>query len=224
MKRLFLAVLLCVSMPAMAGRLQVSPTSFVFSGQTSKELWVSNTSDTPLSAQVRVMEWSQDNFEDNLQPAKTVLASPAMVEVAPHTQQLVRVIVPQPLGAGEKTFRVIVDELPSDNPQNNGAQVNFLLRYSIPLFYNADVSAPQLTFAVQQMDGKWFVVATNPTDHTVKAFGLQQKIGAQTKPIVPGLVGYVLPHSHMRWPLPGPVSGQLLVTLNEQTQPTVVTP
>lgn len=214
--------LACAS-PAFAGRLQVSPTSFSVpqSSQTaSKELWISNTSDTPLSAQIRVMSWSQSDFADQWSPTTDVLPSPAMVNVAPHTQQLVRVIVPKPLGANERTFRVIVDELPGAEQESSTAQINFLLRYSIPFFVNPDWSAPSVKAVVEQVNGEWVVTVHNPTSHTIKASNLYSESNGQKTMLISGLVGYVLPNAKMRWPLNGPVSGSLMVTFNDQTQAT----
>lgn len=214
--------LIC-ALPAFAGRLQVSPTSFSVSqsAQTSaKELWISNTSDTPLSAQIRVMAWSQSDFTDQWNPTTDVLPSPAMVNVAPKSQQLVRVIVPKPLGPAEKTFRVIVDELPGPEQENNTAQINFLLRYSIPFFVNPDWSAPKLVATVEQVGGEWFVTVQNPTTHTVKATNLYTETNGKQNMLISGLVGYVLPNARMRWPVSGPVAGSLMVTFNDQAQPT----
>lgn len=221
LKMLSVVLVLALAQPAFAGRLQVSPTSFSVpqSAQTaSKELWISNTSDTPLSAQIRVMSWSQSDFSDQWSPTTDVLPSPAMVNVAPHTQQLVRIIVPKPLGATEKTFRVIVDELPGAQQESSTAQINFLLRYSIPFFVNPDWSAPSLHANVEQIKGEWFVTVHNPTAHTIKATNLYAESDGKQTMLISGLVGYVLPNAQMRWPIPGPVVGSLKVTFNDQTQ------
>ena len=221
-KMVSLALALGTASPAFAGRLQVSPTSFSVPPSTqtaSKELWISNTSETPLSAQIRVMGWSQSNYADQWNPTTDVLPSPAMVNVAPHTQQLVRIIVPKPLGTDEKTFRVIVDELPGAQPESTTAQINFLLRYSIPFFVNPDWSTPTLNAVVEQVDGQWVATVHNPTTHTIKATNLYTETNGKQTMLISGLVGYVLPNSKMCWPLPTSVSGPLKVTLNDQAQP-----
>jgi len=224
---LCVVTLVLMSTPVWAGRLQVSPTSFSVAQNaqtTAKELWVSNTSTTPLSAQIRVMRWTQSNFSDEWTPTTEVLPSPAMIQIAPNTQQLVRVIIPKPLGADEKTYRVIVDELPGEEQQSTTAQVNFLLRYSIPFFVNPDWSSPRLSARVEQNGGEWFVVVQNPTAHTIKATNLYSQTNGKQTVLTAGLVGYVLPNAQMRWPLPGPVAGQLMVTLNDKTEPTSLAP
>ncbi len=142
-----------------------------------------------------------------------------MVNVAPHTQQLVRIIVPKPLGSAEKTFRVIVDELPGSQQESTTAQINFLLRYSIPFFVNPDWSAPALHAVIEQVDGQWVATVHNPTSHTIKATNLYTETNGKQAMLISGLVGYVLPNAKMRWPLPTSVSGQLKVTFNDQTQP-----
>lgn len=81
-------------------------------------LWLENRGQDPVRLQVRVLGWSQQDFEDQLEPQQQVVGSPPMATVEPGQRQLVRLIRRQPAPAGqEKSFRIIVDELlPGANP------------------------------------------------------------------------------------------------------------
>lgn len=202
-----LALLLATG-PALAASLQVAPTSLRLSAQESAQgLWLSNTSDAPLHAQVRVFRWRQVNGEDVLEPTDDVAISPPMLELAPRSQQLVRVIrLSDAPATTEGSYRVLVDELPVEGgarPAASGLQ--FVLRYSVPVFVapKASDADPSLSTRVVQEDGKPMLEVHNTG--TAHAQVVDLEVTAQSgksQSIVAGLAGYVLPGEHRRWPLP----------------------
>lgn len=122
-----------------ASALQVSPVRLQFHGaQKAHAIHVFNHGTQGLDAQVRVMRWTQVGGVDQLEPAADMVASPAIVRVAPGKQQLVRLIrgssAPQDR---EQSYRVLVDELPNPAPEQAAVGVQVLLRYSIPVFVEA---------------------------------------------------------------------------------------
>lgn len=197
-----------------AASLQVSPVSLEMAARQSAEgLWLSNSGTAPLQAQVRVYAWHQENGEDVLKPTNDVVASPPMLSIQPGQRQIVRIIR---VGAGlapppiEKTYRVVMDELPLST---KGAGVQFVLRYSVPIFVAAagpapvDVQAPKqppppITWGVQGNGKAAVLVAANGGDMHAKIIQASFIPKAGRKIILSeGLYGYVLARSTRQWPV-----------------------
>lgn len=210
------AAWLCGAGPqARASGLQVTPTSLTLApGRNADGLWLGNTGGQTLHAQVRVLHWTQQGGEEQLAPSHGLVASPPMIELAPGARQLVRVIRTVPAdGAREDAYRVLVDELPlapaSAPPpaQDADAQrgLRFVLRYSVPVFLppaGDAPAAPQLQGRLLEDGGKRVLEVANRGGAHAQ-LGNLVRVDAQGRrtELVPGLVGYVLPGSTMRWPL-----------------------
>jgi fimbrial chaperone protein len=121
-------------------------------------------------------------------------------------------ITGQPVAA-EESDRVVVDELP-DPARKKAGTVNFVVRYSIPVFFRKpDAAPPKIAWGVSRVKGKLVVTASNLGDSRLRIADLQltQKgnvIGGRD-----GLVGYVLGRARMQWVIdadksvsPGPVT------------------
>lgn len=189
-----------------ASGLQVAPISLSLQArQNADGLWLSNTGDAVLHAQVRVYHWTQADGTEQLTASRSLLLSPPMLQIAAGDRQLVRVIrvgaPPSGAGAVEDAYRVLVDELPVDVQNKEG--VNFVLHYSVPVFVEpagkASV-APQLSWALHR-DGDHVVLEVrNSGDGHAKISDLDftDRGGKQTA-LGGGLFGYVLPGAQMRW-------------------------
>ncbi|GAB6387811.1 fimbrial biogenesis chaperone [Stutzerimonas marianensis] len=195
-------------------------------------LWLENRGQAPVRLQVRVLGWSQKGLSDELVAQQQVVGSPPMATVEPGKRQLVRLIRRQPVPAGqEHAFRIIVDELlPERTQRTNELGVQFQMRYSVPLFvYGAGLAAPKggtgpaegpnLRFRIVQEDGQPYLYVNNEGAVHARMSQASLTQGARKVDVAQGLLGYVLPFSEMRWPLPAgtPISGaSLLVRVNEQ--------
>lgn len=122
--------------PAHAASLQVTPISVDFGVKDqSRSLWLSNTGNTELRAQVRVFVWTQENGQDKLESTREVVASPSMVTIPPKGRQLVRLVRLDAAPAGvERSYRLLVNELPAIGSKEESSGLRFLLQYSIPVF------------------------------------------------------------------------------------------
>lgn len=208
-------------------------------------LWLENRGQESVRLQVRVLEWTQQGFDDQLEPQQQVVGSPPMATVEPGQRQLVRLIRRQPAPAGqEKAFRIIVDELlPERSARDNDLGVQFQMRYSVPLFVygsgaalpgkNQDrgergaAAGPDLRFRIVKESGQSYLYVTNRGAVHARMSGASLMHGSAKLDVAQGLLGYVLPASEMRWPLPpgAPVSGaSLLVRVNEQSEAQPVEP
>lgn len=217
---------------ANAAGLQVSPVSLSLTpSQNADGLWLSNTGESVVHAQVRVYHWAQEGDEEKLTSSRGLVISPPMLQLAPGDKQLIRVIrvgaPPSGAGAVEDSYRVVVDELPIENKNQKGLQ--FVLHYSIPVFIEptAATTAPQLRWSLQRnSDHATVEIANSGTGHAQIANMTFVDANGHRTELAAGLVGYVLPHATVHWALKPPVTmfsngGNLEVSINgtKATQP-----
>jgi fimbrial chaperone protein len=196
------ALLALAPVSAGAASLQVSPVSIeVPAPGASATLKLRNDSAHALNAQVRVFRWSQTNGEEKLEATDDVVASPPIVNINPNSDYTVRIVrvTKRPLAKGE-TYRLLVDELPDQARQRNGA-VTLVLRYSLPVFfYPLDNAEAKLAWNVEQKSGRTVVTVTNNGDRHERVSMLKLRKGdGSTISFGNGLTGYVLGRSIMRW-------------------------
>lgn len=206
---LFAALAFAFIADAAASGLQVAPTGLEFTGDAAAQaLWLTNTGDAELRAQVRVFDWTQADGEDRLAPTQALVASPPMVVLAPGQRQLVRVIrAGSGTAAGhEHAYRLLVDELPQ---ATQPAGVQYVLRYSVPVFIepgaDAAPAATSLAWSAR-LDGAVLVLeAGNRAARRAQVAGVELLApDAAPLELVPGLLGYVLGGSTMRWSVDAP--------------------
>jgi fimbrial chaperone protein len=216
MQDVALLALAIASGGAAASGLQVAPVTLsLLPAQNADGLWLSNTGDSVIHAQVRVYHWSQDGSGDQLTPSQGLVISPPMLQLAVGEPQLVRVIrlgaPPNGAGAVEDAFRVVIDELPVDMHGKKGLQ--FVLHYSLPVFVEpagsaGSAAAPPLLRWSLQRDGDHAVLEVgNAGGSHAQLAGLSfiDSAGRRSE-ITPGLLGYVLPGATMHWVLKPPVA------------------
>ncbi|MBF2962333.1 molecular chaperone, partial [Pseudomonas aeruginosa] len=111
--------------------------------QPATALWLENRGKQPVTLQVRVLGWSQADFQDVYRNQQAVIPSPPFVKVEPGRRQLVRLIRQggQP-STPEDAYRVLIDEVPDGSAgqtqRSPGLALQFQMRYSVPLFVSAD--------------------------------------------------------------------------------------
>ena len=202
------AFLLATAGWADAGGLQVAPTTLSLNAsQNADGLWLSNTGDSVVHAQVRVYHWTQDAQGDQLVASRGLVVSPPMLQLAIADRQLIRVIrmgaPPSGAGAVEDAYRLSIDELPIDAQGKQGLQ--FVLHYSLPVFIEpagAASSPPQLQWSLQSADEHvWLQVSNRGGSHAQLADLSYIDSKGHRSDINPGLLGYVLPGATMRWML-----------------------
>lgn len=183
------------------GQLQPRQTSVELpAGARAGRLVLANAGDSAAAAQVRVYAWSQDGREDRLDPTNALVVSPAIVEIAPGAEQLVRVVRTSTLKVEqEQAYRIVVDELPGDAADATGSAVTVRMRYVIPAFVRiADPAPVALQCRIDQADlscsNRGGRAAQLGASHLVTGDGRAYEI-------TPGLLGYVLAGSSRRFPL-----------------------
>lgn len=217
----WLLALLTLPLPALASSLLIWPIyPTIESHQTASALWLENQGDNAVVMQLRVFEWQQREGEDQYYPQQAITGSPPMMEIAPGERQLVRLIrqVPTP-SAQEQAFRVIIDEIPAttsddSNEASHSASVRLQMRYSLPLFSYGEGAAPAarhasndlpypgLSWRVIPQEGESWLEIHNSAEQHVRLSQVAFQQGGQRSEVASGLLGYVLPGSTRRWPLP----------------------
>ncbi|HEY4297377.1 MAG TPA: fimbria/pilus periplasmic chaperone [Paraburkholderia sp.] len=210
---------------ALAESLQVAPIRVDFAAADQTQvLWLSNTGDGPLHAQVRVFAWSQATGKDDLAPTHDLIASPPMVSIAPHGRQLVRLVrlagLPPPAAGGaEQSYRLLVNEVPTADEKPVTSGLHFLLQYSVPVFLTtqaaAGATAPPAAVDTSHLrvrlhrlpDGHTSLTVSNSGTTHVKISDLSLLDGhGDQHMLVPGLFGYVLAGETMSWPVDLPLT------------------
>lgn len=194
--------------PAVAAGLQVTPTILTLQAkQRADGLWLSNTGSKPLQAQVRVFRWVQEDDQERFEATRALAISPPMLELAPGARQLVRVIRLGAPPAAEESYRLIVDELPPGEQEQQGG-LQFVLRYSVPVFLapTGDAAlAPEL-HAQLSFEGEQARLSVHNRGGLHAQLADLVFVDAQggRHPIGAGLLGYALAGQSMRWTLTAP--------------------
>lgn len=226
--------------PAAANRLQVSPTLIeIAAGRPAEAIWLTNPGQAAVPIQVRVFRWHQQGGEERLDPTDELIASPSQIVIAPGQRQLVRILRQQQAPEGELGYRIIVDELAGlaagDAPPKG---LQFRLRYSIPVFVAPQRSpaepGPRLVATLSRDAGTQLATLEVDNQGEGRARLAEAFLLAPGKPPIelsPGLLGYVLSHQAMRWPVEGlgavPVSArskplELKVRVNGEAAPRLI--
>ncbi|WP_028605969.1 fimbrial biogenesis chaperone [Ottowia thiooxydans] len=240
MRFMWLVGVLLGASAANAAGLQVAPVTLTLqSSQQADGLWLTNTDQAQLDAQVRVFRWTQQDGQEQMEPTRELVISPPMLRLPAGERQLVRVIRsgPPPAATAESAYRVLIDELPL--PRTEGASggegkgLKFVMRHSLPIFVSpagAPPSAPQLKWTLRSEGVQTLLEVANSggTHAQLADLWFTDSTGNRLS-VHKGLLGYVLPGATMRWQLQLPAaataaSGRWQVLLNGRTTEQEIAP
>lgn len=190
-------------------------------------VWIENKGRDDAYLQVRIFRWEQHNGQDTYTVQNQVIATPPFVQIPGGQKQLVRVLVQANIPAGqESAYRIIIDELPPVQPptqveETMAMAVKIRMRYSLPLFIYGNGLAAKPTMNADEdhwkdlqaqfvtENKKVFIRITNRGLRTVRLVDVQLETpGLQTKPLMPGLAGYIMPGQFKQWPVSRPISAK----------------
>ena len=195
------------------------------SGQHAAALWLENRDTKPVTLQVRVLGWRDENGREVYdEQQRRVVGSPPMAVVPPNRRQLIRLTKLVDAAPGtEDAYRVLIDEVPQPASGASAAAgaasfgIQFQMHYSIPLFVDgagvsreddpehrrapATAAQPVLAWHVER-DGatRWLVIGNRGAVHA-RLTAIAFEANGQRTDVEPGLLGYVLPGARMRWAL-----------------------
>lgn len=203
MRRVSAALALGCALAAHASSLQISPVTVELPpGQGAVALTLRNPGKDTIYGQVRVFRWDQAPDDDRLEPSDELMASPPLIRIEPQGEQLVRLIRRDGADAvGERTYRVLVDEVPGlDAAPGNG--VNIRLRYSVPVFVepSGPPVAPRLAWALEPDGAQWRLRVDNAGGRRAQLAAVRVVTADGVERVVnPGLLGYVLAGRVRQW-------------------------
>jgi len=115
----------------------VSPLKIVLSGKSSSALLeITNQSAESLRLQLSASAWDQSPTGEILLGATDdIILFPPLLTIEPGELRKIRLGAVTPRGAAEKTYRVVLEELPAiKSSSTGGGQVRVLTRMTIPVF------------------------------------------------------------------------------------------
>jgi len=147
-----------------AATIRLSPVSVeILSHQKASSISLYNQSNESADLQARIFEWTQNNGQDQLTPTDEITISPPFLKLKPSESYNLRVvrINPEPI-SGEKTYRIIIDELPKPVDSRKASQgVNVLLRSSLPVFVVNKDAITQLNWKIDTHQKEAFLNIRN---------------------------------------------------------------
>ncbi|SOE51359.1 Sigma-fimbriae chaperone protein [plant metagenome] len=202
--------------------LQISPVQIHLSlAQQATTLTLRNASSEPMYGQVRVFAWRQRDGEDVLDPTQEIVVTPPLIQVAPGTTQVIRLLRMGSADKGERAYRLIIDEIAKPMPDPvSGVQVR--LRYSVPVFIGGGAGKPQeeLRWMVSRRGQDWVLRVANAGPYRAQISAVTLTAGGRTQSLGEGLLGYALSSSEREWVLPFslPEQGPVTVRATVNTQ------
>ncbi len=188
-----------------AGGLQVSPLRLDFNPkQPIQQLWLGNTGEQSLVAQIELFKWTQLDGRDQLLPNRDFLATPPIVEIPAGERRTIRVGYRQRnQTVCEAAYRIVVSEIPQPH-QAGQAPIRFLTRMRLPLFsHQSDDCRPRLEW--ERQDERLIVHNRGNGHSLIQSLRLEQ--AQATWPVKLPTLGYVLAGSRRQFTLPqGPDS------------------
>jgi fimbrial chaperone protein len=235
---LALAALMLLSCPLVrqvqAASLEINPILVSLTdGETATTIEVTNHGGAPSAIQARIYRWTQAGDEDALTPTHDIIVSPPIFTMLDGGSQTLRLLLRGGIATGgERTYRLLLDEVPPANAQNR-QQVAFALRLSLPVFVgNAPSGRLRLQWRAERAAaGQIVLTASNPgPDYDrVRALEVTLSDGNHPKAIARGSNSYVLPGAERHWVVQDRGSGpggplQLSVTTLTGKHELILTP
>lgn len=148
-----LLVALAAADPLVAGEFSVNPVRLELGAAArSGAVEVRNEGSRDLGFQIDVKEWIQDaQGKDQYLDTADIVFFPKIMTVAPGQDRVIRVGAKAPVTATERTYRLFIEELPSNVERGpaKGAQINLLIRFGAPIFVGP--VRPQDALALDQV-------------------------------------------------------------------------
>jgi fimbrial chaperone protein len=130
-------LLFAIALPAQAATFSINPLRVELDARHRTDIInLKNTAESPLRIQVRAMLWTMaDDGQWQLTPSTDLIVTPELVEIPPGQAAQLRVgILPDP-GDSERTYRLLLDELPNlDSAAESLPQIRVLTQISMPVF------------------------------------------------------------------------------------------
>jgi len=229
MKRFALLLAMMGSLSAQAAQIRVSPVIVTLDQRENVAVMrLENEAEVPVRVQVRAFVWRQVDGQQDLTETDDVLMNPAQFTLQPHKKQVARLGVMAPRSDVERSYRLLVDEVP-DAASGRPGQVQALLRLSIPVFVTPAKPVSRLEWHVgAAQGGRMAVWVVNRGNVHARFSRFTLSSGKDVIGKIDRLL-YVLPGSTMRVDIPvaqGPRVGTMvqIAALAQSEEQTVSAP
>ena len=189
-----------------AANIGVNPVRVTLSeNQKMGTLTVRNGGTEPMSMQLEVLNWSQEEGNGVFTPTRELIVNPPIFTIPAGGSQLIRVGLRRaPDAQRELTYRIFLQELPPPpNPDFNGTKM--LMRVSLPVFVLPKVTAkPVLSWhAVRTSDGALKISLSNSGNAHIQIANFSLSLPGSAQPwITQQTSDYVLIGQSFDWILP----------------------
>ncbi|MFJ2988767.1 molecular chaperone [Collimonas sp. NPDC087041] len=200
-----------------AASFNVNPIGFDLSAERpSGVLQIRNTGDAPVRIQVSAVDWSTDGREEVQAETDALLLNPPIFAIQPGQIQFLRFGMRNPLTpTSEKSYRLLIEEVPSAGPQTSGLRT--LLKVSIPVFIVPQQKREDISWQLQRRAGGLMLTAANNGNVHNKIVSIQLSNPDGKGALQISTPAYVLPGQHKEWPLANGTIRSGLVRLHVQT-------
>jgi fimbrial chaperone protein len=201
------------AVPAEA-QFSVDKTRVLLTGRAQSALVrVTNDSPTPMRFDVKIFAWDhKDTGEEVLTTVPESVVAPGSFALEPKQSQNIRVGSTATVGALERPYRLIIEELPRPRSAGTGASVAMRMRLSIPVFLEPAKGDAKLDLGVPSMAGGLpSVVARNTGTVHLQIDAVKFRgVGAKGEPVFTVEQGgaYVLPGKLLRVDGSAPVAAE----------------
>lgn len=214
-----LAILSCAitTQNLWAASFNVNPIGFDLNAERpSGVLQIRNTGDTPVRIQVGAVDWNTDGRQEVQADTDALLLNPPIFAIAPGQIQFLRFGVRNPVSsATEKSYRLVIEEVPSGAPQ--GAGLKTLLKVSIPVFILPQKRQENLSWQIKRQANGLFLVAANDGNVHSKIVQIRLTSADNADSLQISTPAYVLPGQRKEWPLTNGKIRSGLIRLHVQT-------
>jgi len=190
------------SSAADASSLEISPIAVnLVAGQNVKVIEIWNRGGSAVAVQIRAFAWSQSADTDILAPTNDLILSPPIFTIPAGASQTIRLLLRAKGETGERSYRLLVDEVPAPNAQRNHVGIAF--RISMPVIAAA-AAAPsrELRWRARRGPGNQILLSAANTGNVydkVHAIAVTLPDGSQPKVASSGENPYLLPGAHRQW-------------------------
>jgi len=129
-------ILLAATAAPVLAQFSVDKTRVLLTGRAQSSLVrITNDSNQPMRFDVKIFAWDHNEAGEEVLTATTeAVAAPGAVTIGPKESQNIRVGSTAQVGARERTYRLIIEELPQPRSAAAGSTVSMRMRLSIPVF------------------------------------------------------------------------------------------
>jgi fimbrial chaperone protein len=209
-------LLIMAPVRATAADLQVSPVRVILDPQQSSAVMtLTNRGTTDSLLQLSVMSWTQGPGGESLTPTRDILANPGVFLLKAGEQQIARFALRVTPDVKERSYRIVLQEVPRQRVENGLATV---LRLLVPVFVPPPNVRVSLEWSARPIPGGVEIRARNTgTVHVqIKAVKLG---GDKITPVSTMSNIYVLPGSTgtVRVPVTGAVKAGAVLQIAAET-------